>query len=107
MDTNPQLRTTPPRPEQDGEGGLLPVPFGVNDLAELVADLIETTGLVPADRLAAVRGRTKQGSSFAQAVLDEGVATPDGVARTLASRYQLPYVDLAVVGLQPDAAENA
>jgi len=84
----------------------MPVPFGVNDLAELVADLIETTGLVPADRMAAVRGRTKQGQSFAQAVLDEGVATPDGVARTLASRYQLPYVDLAVVGMQPNAAEK-
>jgi type IV pilus assembly protein PilB len=56
--------------------------------------------------MAAVRGRTKQGQSFAQAVLDEGVATPDGVARTLASRYQLPYVDLAVVGMQPNAAEK-
>ncbi len=106
METNPQLRTTSERPEQAAGSAGMPVPFGVNDLAELVADLIETTGLVPADRMAAVRGRTKQGQSFAQAVLDEGVATPDGVARTLASRYQLPYVDLAVVGMQPNAAEK-
>jgi hypothetical protein len=56
-----------------GDTGL-PASFPVNEVAELVADLIESTGLVSADRLAAVRGRVKQGGSFAQAILDEGVA---------------------------------
>jgi type IV pilus assembly protein PilB len=79
--------------------------FPVNEVAELVADLIESTGLVSGDRLAAVRGRVKQGGSFAQAVLDEGVATPEGIARTLASRYQLPFVDLPLVGVVQEATE--
>ena len=88
-----------------GDSGLA-VPFPVNEVAELVADLVEATGLVSPDRLAAVRGRVKQGGSFAQAVVDEGVATSEGLARTLASRYQLPFVDLPVVGVAQEAAEQ-
>ncbi len=101
----PKLRTSGKAgSKQAAEGGGLPAPFPVNELAELVADLIETTGLVSADRLSQVRGRAKQGGSFAQAILDEGVASPEGIARTLASRFQLPFVDLALVGVQQDAA---
>jgi type IV pilus assembly protein PilB len=88
-----------------GDTGL-PPPFPVNEVAELVADLIESTGLVSADRLAAVRGRVKQGGSFAQAVLDEGVASPEGIARTLASRFHLPFVDLPVTGVDDEAAKE-
>jgi type IV pilus assembly protein PilB len=88
-----------------GDSGLR-APFPVNEVAELVADLIESTGLVSADRLAAVRGRAKQGGSFAQAILDEGVATSEGLARTLASRYQLPFVDLPLVGVVHEAAQE-
>src|SRR4051794_13104709 len=91
---------------QAAEEGTLPAAFPVNELAELVADLVETTGLVPADRLALVRGRAKQGGSFAQAVLDEGVASPEGIARTLASRNHLPFVDLPVVGVAEDAIKE-
>ena len=86
-----------------GDAGL-PAGHGVNEVAELVADLIEATGLVSGDRLAAVRGRVKQGGSFAQAVLDEGVATPEGLARTLASRFQLPFIDLPLMGVDEHAA---
>jgi type IV pilus assembly protein PilB len=86
-----------------GDAGL-PPGHGVNEVAELVADLIEATGLVSGDRLAAVRGRVKQGGSFAQAVLDEGVATPEGLARTLASRFQLPFIDLPLMGVDEQAA---
>ncbi len=88
-----------------GDSGLR-APFPVNEVAELVADLIEATGLVSADRLAAVRGRVKQGGSFAQAVLDEGVASPEGIARTLASRFHLPFVDLPVTGVDDEAAKE-
>jgi len=86
-----------------GDAGL-PAAHGVNEVAELVADLIEATGLVSADRLAAVRGRVKQGGSFAQAVLDEDVATPEGLARTLASRFQLPFIDVPLTGVDESAA---
>jgi type IV pilus assembly protein PilB len=84
-----------------GDTGLRPFP--VNAVAELVADLVEATGLVTPDRLASVRGRVKQGGSFAQAVLDEGVATSEGLARTLASRFQLPFIDLPLAGVAEEA----
>src|SRR4051794_4617655 len=92
-------------PAIGGEAGL-PDGFPVNEVAELVADLIEATGLVSGDRLAAVRGRVKQGGSFAQAVLDEGVATAEGLARTLASRFQLPFIDLPLTGVAEHAAKE-
>ena len=90
-------------PSGDGAGLR---PFPVNEVAELVADLVEATGLVSADRLASVRGRVKQGGSFAQAVLDEGVATSEGIARTLASRFQLPFIDLLLIGVAEEAAQE-
>jgi type IV pilus assembly protein PilB len=102
----PKLRTSGQAgPAQAaGETGL--PAFPVNELAELVADLIETTGLIPADKLALVRGRVKQGGSFAQAVLDENVASPDGIARTLASRFHLPFVELPVVGVDANSVQQ-
>ncbi len=92
-------------PPVGGDAGL-PAGHPVNEVAELVADLIEATGLVSPDRLATVRGRVKQGGSFAQAVLDEGVATPEGLARTLASRFQLPFIDLPLTGVSEEAAKE-
>jgi type IV pilus assembly protein PilB len=106
MDLNrpPKLRLGRAKP--DAPGAELPASFPVNELAELVADLIETTGLVSGDKLSLVRGRAKQGIAFSQAVLDEGVASSEGIARTLASRYQLPFVDLAVTGVEDEAAKE-
>ncbi|HEY7019424.1 MAG TPA: GspE/PulE family protein [Gaiellaceae bacterium] len=86
-----------------GSDAGLPAGFAVNEVAELVADLIEATGLVGPERLAAVRGRVKQGGSFAQAIVDEGVATSEGLARTLASRFQLPFIDLPLTGVDEAA----
>jgi type IV pilus assembly protein PilB len=71
---------------------------------ELVADLIAATGLVPPDKLPAVRARAAQGS-LAQALVDEGVASSEGIARTLAARHHLPLVDLPLVGVDPEAAK--
>jgi type IV pilus assembly protein PilB len=71
---------------------------------ELVADLIAATELVPADRLALARGRTDQGS-FAEALVAEGLSTPEGVAGVLARRYGLPLVDLTEVGIALETAE--
>jgi len=103
----PKLRTSGRSGAKKGaDGGQLPASFPVNELAELVADLVETTGLIPAEKLAQVRGRAKQGTAFSQAVLDEGVASPEGIARTLASRFQLPFVDLPVMGVDEDAIKE-
>lgn len=80
------------------------LPFPTSGASELVADLIEATRLVPADRLALVRGRARQGGSFAEALLAEGLAASDGVARMLAARHRLPLVDLRLTGVAADAA---
>jgi type IV pilus assembly protein PilB len=99
----PFLRTVMPT------GGGLRAPslggeYGVNELAELVADLLAATELVPADELALVRGRARQMGSFSQALVEEGIASPDGIARILAARHQLPLVDLALAEVDEDAA---
>ena len=94
----PSLRTVGPAGEEKTApaGGLRPdATFAVNETAELVVDLLSATGLVPLDKLALVRGRTGTGS-LAQAIVEEGIAPPEGVARTLALRHQVPYVDLAL-----------
>lgn len=77
---------------------------GVNATAELVIDLLSATGLIPPDKLALVRGRAGQGS-LARAIVDEGVASADGIARSLAVRYQVPLVDLAQTGYEKEASE--
>src|SRR3989440_1099507 len=103
----PKLRTSGRAgAKQAADQAALPASFPVNELAELVADLIESTGLVSPDRLGPARSRAKQGSSFASAVLDEGSAPPEGIARTLASRFHLPFVDLPLVGVNQDAVEK-
>jgi type IV pilus assembly protein PilB len=78
----------------------------INAVAELVVDLLAATGLVPPDKLALVRGRAQQGGSLSQAILDEGVATSEGIARALATRFQLPLVDLAVNPVDDEAAKQ-
>jgi type IV pilus assembly protein PilB len=78
-------------------------PPPINALAELVADLIAATGLVPADKLAIVRGAAGMGS-FAHALVEQNVASSEGLARTLAVRYQLPLVDLALTGVAQEAS---
>jgi type IV pilus assembly protein PilB len=102
----PNLRTVKPT-EAGSDAPASPLEsFGVNATAELVADLISSTRLLGDDRLAQVRGRaTQTGGSFGQALLDEGLATGDGLARLLATRHQLPYVELSFTGIDEDAAK--
>ncbi len=105
FDQPPVLRTVhggEARPGLPGAG--LPRGPATNQLAQLVADLIAATNLVQPDRLALARGRAGQSGSLAQALVDEGIATSDGIARTLAARYQLPLVDLATTAVQEEAA---
>src|SRR2546423_1944675 len=102
----PSLRTAG---SAGGESGARERPLGggvpVNELAELVADLIAATGLLTPDKLALVRGRAGQSGSLAQAIVDEGVASAEGIARMLAARHQLPLVDLPLVGVDDEAAK--
>jgi type IV pilus assembly protein PilB len=83
----------------------LSAPFGVNAMTELVIDLLYATNLIPPDKLALVRGRAGHGS-LSQAIVDEGVAPPEGIARSLAVRYQVPLVDLALAGIDKGAADQ-
>jgi len=95
--TEPGSATTP------GGGSLGGAPPPINALAELVANLIAATGLVPADKLAGVRSAAGMGS-FAHALVEQNVASSEGLARTLSARYQMPLVDLALTGVADDAS---
>ena len=86
-----------------GGGSPLPAHSAVNATAELVADLLAATNLLTEDKLNVVRGAAGQGS-IAEAIVEQGFAPGDGVARMLASRHHLPLVDLAVAGVSEGAA---
>ncbi|HET7648169.1 MAG TPA: GspE/PulE family protein [Gaiellaceae bacterium] len=95
----PQLRTAgAPAPR------LTPA-LGVNESVELLVDLLSATRLVPPDRLALAHGRARQTGSLAAALLAEGIASSEGVARLLAARHRLPLVDLALNGIDAEAAK--
>jgi type IV pilus assembly protein PilB len=107
-DRPPSLRTagSPPVGATPQQGAPFGSPPPINALAELVADLLASTGLVPADKLALVRGGVAQGGSFAQALIEQDVASSEGIARTLAARYQMAVVDLALTGVDDEAANQ-
>jgi type IV pilus assembly protein PilB len=106
MESTQQPRLREPAPAGEaGNGTPLGQPFGVNETAELVLDLLARSELVAPDVLALVRGKTNAGASVTQALVDEGAASSEGVARMLAARHHLPLVDLANVGVAADAAQ--
>ena len=100
----PSLRTGMPETGQAGEP--LSTPYGVNESVELVIDLLAATKLVPEDKLALARGRAQQTRSLATALVEEGVASSEGIARMLAARHHLPLIDLAFSGVDEDAARE-
>jgi type IV pilus assembly protein PilB len=96
IDAEVEAPVSPPQP---------PTSFSVDTKSpELLADLIESTSLAPLDRLALVRGRTRQGQAFVDALVAEGLASSDGVARILAARHGLPLVDVHVSGVSAEAS---
>jgi len=102
MDENPLTPLTLHTPGHTGDAARLRAADGVNELAQLVADLLEPSGLIPVDRLAALRGATG-GGSIAQALIDQGLADGVGLARALADRYRLAFVDVLAEGVQEEA----
>ncbi len=73
--------------------------------AALVVDLLAQTGLLDHAKLELVRLRAN-GGSVAQALIDEGFASGEGVARVRATRHRLPLVDLSVTGVDSEAATS-
>src|ERR671934_2088843 len=106
MNPDGPSRTSETREEQAAIGGSPPLAFdGVNASAELVADLLAATGLLSEDKLNTLRGAAGRGS-LAQAIVTEGFAASEGVARMLAARHHMPLVDLPLTGVDPRAAEQ-
>ena len=68
-----------------------------NESLCLTVELLSATKLVPEDRLALVRGRAEQTGSLGTALVEEGVASGDGIARMLALHHQMAHVDLATL----------
>jgi type IV pilus assembly protein PilB len=100
----PSLRTGMPEIGQAGQP--LSTPYGVSESVELVIDLLAATKLVADDKLALARGRAQQTRSLAAALVEEGVASSEGIAKMLAARHQLPLVDLALTAVDSDAARE-
>src|SRR5206468_12397173 len=79
--------------EQAATGGGAPHVFdGVNVNAELVADLLAATGLLPDDKLNALRGVAGQGS-LAEALVSGGFPASEGEARMHPARHHVPLTD--------------
>jgi type IV pilus assembly protein PilB len=102
VNSDPDLRLVPL--DRDGEPGDTSPPPESRDPSELIAELVAETGMLPPDKLEEVRARAL-GGSFSQALIDEGLANALGVARRLAEQYHLPLVDLAVRGIDAEAAK--
>jgi type IV pilus assembly protein PilB len=118
FDDLPNLRGVPAEGEETSSVRPTPPPgagISPNPVTQLVADLLETTGLVAPDRLAAARSRAGTGS-IAEALVDEGLAQPaaetppatatSSLGRIQADHSHLPTVDLAAEGVDKAAAQS-
>jgi type IV pilus assembly protein PilB len=105
-----ERKTEPPRlrpaPLRVGQGLGRAGSFDAAESVELLIDFLGATGLVPADKLALTRGRARVTGSLARALVEEGIATSDGIARHHAAQHHLPLVDLADVGVDKGAVET-
>ena len=105
MNPDRPTRASEQKDERAATGGGVPHVFeSVNVNAELVADLLAATGLLSDDKLNVLRGVAGQGS-LAQALVAEGFAASEGVARMLAARHHVPLVDLPFTGVDKKATE--
>src|SRR5207249_4580800 len=105
MNPDRPTRASEQKDERAATGGGVPHVFeSVNVNAELVADLLAATGLLSDDKLNVLRGVAGHGS-LAQAIVAEGFAASEGVARMLAARHHVPLVDLPFTGVDKRATD--
>jgi type IV pilus assembly protein PilB len=100
-----ELRSPEANEETRPKASPLRSAFSVNGLAELVADVVEQTGLLSAEEVAVARARARTGS-FPQALIEEGLASGERVAAALGARFGMPVVDLLEAGVSADAASE-
>jgi type IV pilus assembly protein PilB len=87
------------------EGGPSLAQLAGRPVSELVAEVVEATGLMNAEALAAVRDRSSSGS-FSHALVQQGIGSGERVAKDLADRFGMPLVDLPLVGVSREAAHR-
>jgi type IV pilus assembly protein PilB len=105
LDRRSQLRTPAVEETTGPDAAPLRPAFPVNEVSELVADVVEQTGLLSPADVTLARSAAKT-SSFAQALVDEGLAAPERVANALSARFGLPIVDLLETGVSAEASKE-
>src|SRR5438477_12649749 len=71
-------------------------------MGELVVDLLETTGLIPEAKFPVLREKAKH-LSVVQALIDEGLASSEAIARIVAGQHGLPGIELGSGRIDPIA----
>src|SRR5437667_3774873 len=105
MNPDRPTRASEQKDERAATGGGVPHVFeSINVSAALVAYLLAATGLLSDDKLNALRGVAGHGS-LAQAIVAEGFAGSEGVARMPAARHHVPLVDLPFTGVDKRATD--
>jgi type IV pilus assembly protein PilB len=88
---------------EDWNGVIAPSQRGGS--SRFLTDVIIELGLVARDRVEeAIEAARNAGSTPEQVLTSSGVLSPDGLARALAERYGLDYVDLSVFSVDMTAA---
>jgi type IV pilus assembly protein PilB len=90
------LRTTT-AVETDGADGVVPIAGA--ESVDMLLDLIGATKLIPEDKLARAEERARQTGSFARALVEEGIASSQGIAHRHAVQFRLPLIDFATSGV--------
>ena len=86
------------------KGPITPAPIS-QLMGELVVDLLETTGLIPEGKFDVLREKAKT-TPVVQALIEEGLASSEAIARIVAAQYGLSVVELGSIGIDPLAAET-
>jgi type IV pilus assembly protein PilB len=97
------LRTVPD--DDDPKAGTSPLRVASGPVSDLVADVVEATGLLAPEVLQSVRERSSSGS-FSHALVQQGIGSGERVAKDLADRFGMPLVDLPLVGVSREAAHR-
>ena len=84
-------------------GEAVPLRIATAPVSELVAEIIQATGLLAPEVLETIRERSSSGS-FSHALAQQGIGSGERVAKDLADRFGMPLVDLPHVGVSREAA---